>query len=104
MAIRQVRGIFFGTLAQEDAGPVVNHFLDEAPPGGKITASGLVVQPLMEPLVAHADPVVDSVAILQGGQKQIDTPIGTETRQAAGQAPEPLPLWVIVAAAIAAVF
>jgi len=94
----------YGTFAQEDAGPVAMQFLDEASPGGRVTASGLVTQPLMEPVIAHADPVVDSVAILQGGQVSFDTPVSTETRQAAGQDSTALPWWLIVVAAAVAVF
>jgi len=103
VALRQVRGILVGTYAQEEGGPVALNYFDEAPTTGRVSLAGLITAPLTTEPVSIGDPVIDSVAILQGGRKSIDTPIDAETREASKQDPAPLPGWLILAAALLAI-
>jgi hypothetical protein len=97
MALRQTRGVVPGILSQEDPGNVVFHYLDRAPTGGKVSASGLITGPLTGDGVETAqsgdpgprafdlgagDPVTETVSNGPG-------PVGRETKESAGSPAAP---------------
>lgn len=96
MALRQVRGIYPGLLDQVKPGIMVVNTLDNLPPQGKVTRSGLIVAPISSDVQGDGDPIVSGVSGHAVTEPVTMTPIGMETRQAAQQDTRALPWWLLL--------
>ena len=103
MAQRKVRGIVPGLFDQATPGFLSLNYLEDFPPQGKVTASGLITVPFAgDPVGPPGDPIVTGVSRKVG----IDNPVtvtATQTRDAANQESKPFPWLLALAAAAAAV-
>lgn len=102
MAQRQVRGIVPGLLDQPSPGYLSLNYLEDFPPQGKITASGLITVPIAgDPVGAQGDPIVQGVR----GKYGLDpvNVLATDTRQASDQGTGTTPFPWLLAVALAAV-
>jgi len=98
MGQRQTRGVMVGVFDQVEPGMISVRTMDPPPPGGRITISGLLVQPSQagDEDLPPGDPLILG-ASRAATTEPVNLPVHQETREAAQQDVPRFPWWLLAA-------